>query len=93
MVTKNTLEDIRFGEQYIEFVSRRGKTPEARARAKILIATIQMLDLRHPEWRGDLLKELDKQGVSREIEKIFPLPDVDEDKLFNEFMQTVIKGN
>lgn len=90
MVTKNTLADIIFAERYLEFVSRRGGTRESRARAKILLSTIEMLDARHPSWRVELLKALDDRNLTREIDKMFVLPGVNVDSLFAEFMSLTV---
>lgn len=90
MATKNTLEDLSFAEMYLEFLSRKELKPEVRVRAKLLLATIQMLDIKHPTWRTELLEELDRSDTTRAIEKMFPLPVVDDDRLFSEFMSTVL---
>lgn len=90
MATKNTLSDLIFAEQYLEFVANRAQNRENRARATILVATIKMLDLKHPSWRTELIEELDRTNQSRKTEEMFPLPDVDPDSLFQEFMSTVI---
>lgn len=91
MATKNTLADLAFAEQYLEFVSRRSDA-ETRARARILLATMQMLDVRHPTWRDDLLQELDRQNIDKDIKDLFPLPTVDDAALFKEFMHTVLRN-
>jgi hypothetical protein len=93
MTTKNTLEDLRFAEGYVDFVSRRAMDPVTRARAKMLQAAIAMLDRHHPTWRKDLLSELDKLNCTREIKDIFPLPDVDQQVLFDGFMKLVLPEN
>lgn len=90
MATKNNLNDLHFAEMYVDFLSRRVSNPETRARAKILLATIQMLDLRHPTWRVELIAELDRLGIDKEVEKLFPLPDVDDGALFREFMNNIL---
>lgn len=89
MSTKNTIEDIRFAEQYVEYLSRHGKTAMVRARAKVLLATIAILRASNVTWREDLLAELDRQNVSREVEDLFPLPDTDTDSLFGAFIENV----
>lgn len=89
MATKNTLADVKFAEQYLDFISRRGQTPEIRARARVLLATIGILDVRLPTWRSELIQALDKRGISREVEKMFPLPVVDSSTLFAEFIKLV----
>lgn len=89
MATKNTLQDIAFAEQYLEFVSRRGSSTESRARARVLLATIGMLDIHHPTWRSELIATLDAKGISREVEQMSPLPSIDSDALFSEFLRLV----
>lgn len=90
MATKNTLADILFAEQYIEFVARRATSHESRARAAILVSTIRMLDLKFPTWRSELIAELDRADVTKTVENLFPLPDVDADSLFADFMARVV---
>jgi hypothetical protein len=67
--------------------------PVVRARAKMLQAAFQILDRHHPTWRKDLLAELDKLEVTREIKDIFPLPTIDETALFDGFMKLVLPEN
>jgi len=57
------------------------------------MATIKMLDTRHPTWREELLVELDKVSAKRPIDKIFPLPDINDDVLFQHFIDTCIAGD
>lgn len=90
MATKNTLSDLIFAEQYLDFVATRAQNRENRARATILVATIRMLDLKYPTWRQELIDELDRTNQTRRTEELFPLPDVDPCSLFKEFMTTVI---
>lgn len=89
MATKNTLQDVAFAEQYLEFVSRRGPTPEARARARVLLATIGILDIHHPTWRTDLIATLDAKDISREVERMFRLPAPDGGTLFSDFIKLI----
>lgn len=93
MPTKNTLADVAFAENYLEFVSRRGADPESRARARVLIAMMSMLDVKHPTWRTDLLNALDSRNVSRDIEKMFPLPSYEGDSLFEDFLRLTFPSN
>lgn len=90
MPTKNTLNDIHFAIQYVNFLSRRAQGKETRARASILLATIQMLDIQHPSWREELIAQLARLNIDRPVEKLLPLPIPDEDKLYSEFIDTVI---
>lgn len=89
---KTTLEDLAFAEQYLDYVSRKS-TPEVRARARILLATIEMLDVKHPEWRTDLLQKLDEADAHPDVAAIFPLPDIDGDAMFKEFMSQVMRSH
>lgn len=86
MSTRNTLNDIRFAEDYLKFVGNRGRSREGRARARVLLATIAMLDAKHPTWREELLVEFDRQDISREIDQLFSLPEIDIDSLFADFI-------
>jgi hypothetical protein len=90
MSTKNTPEDLRFAEMYIDFVARKGMDPEARAKAKILQATITILDKRHPTWRAELLEELDRLDLTKTVDKMFPFPAIDHDKMFTDFMASIL---
>lgn len=90
MPTKNTEEDIIFAQQWLSFLARRHRDAEVRARAKIILATIEMLDVRHPTWRDELLAELSRRGLTVEIDKMFPLADVDDNMMFKQFMRTII---
>lgn len=89
MSTKNTIQDIQFAEQYVEYLSRHGKSAIIRARAKVLLATISVLRASNVTWREDLLAEMDRQNISREVEDLFPLPDTDTDSLFGAFIESV----
>lgn len=89
MVTKATLEDLNFAEMYLEHVAKQ-QNPETRARAKILLATIAMLDAKHPTWRVELLTEMAARGIERSVEDIFPLPKVDDETMFTDFMTNVL---
>lgn len=89
-VTKTTLSDLTFAETYLSYVARQ-KNPETRARAQILIATIAMLDARHPTWRTELLAEMAARGIERDIAEILPLPEVDTDRLYKEFINNILK--
>jgi hypothetical protein len=89
MTTRNTLEDLQFAEGYVDFVGRRAMDPMTRARARMLKAAITILDRHHPSWRKDLLTELDRLNCTREIKDIFPLPEIDENVLFDGFMKLV----
>lgn len=90
MPTKNTLQDVAFAEAYLDFIARRGPTPEARARARVLKATIGMLDIHHPTWRSELIRTFEEQNISREVERMFPLPAIDSGALFTEFLNNVV---
>lgn len=90
MATKNTLTDIIFAEQYLQFVASRAQNREHRARAAIMVATIRMLDLKFPDWRNELIAELDRTNQTRQTEDMFSLPEVDSTSLYHDFMQTVI---
>jgi hypothetical protein len=90
MATKTTLSDINFAELYLDYISRQG-TPETRARAKILIATMSMLDVKHPQWRTELIDELEKRNLDKDIKSMFPLPEVDDTALFNNFMSSILQ--
>lgn len=91
-VTKTTLGDLDFAETYLQHVARQ-KNPETRARARVLLATIEMLDAMHPSWRTELLTELAKRGDSRDIQHLFPLPHVDTDAMYRDFMENVLNSN
>lgn len=90
MATKNTLSDLIFAEQYLEFVANRAQNRENRARAAIMVATIKMLDVKFPNWRNELISELDRTGQTKKTEEMFPLPNVDEGAMFDEFMRSVV---
>lgn len=90
MATKNTLADILFAEQYIEFVARRATSRESRVRASILVSTIRVLDLKFPTWRAELIEELDRLDVTRSVESLLPLPELNADSLFAQFMSRVV---
>lgn len=90
MATKNTLTDLIFAEQYVNFVANRSQNRETRARAAMLAATIKMLDVKFPTWREELIAELDASDQTRTSEEMFPLPTVDDGALFNEFMSSVL---
>lgn len=89
MVTKTTLEDLNFAEMYLEHVAKQ-RNPETRARARILLATIAMLDAKHPTWRVELLAEMAARGIERNVEDIFPLPKIDDETMFKDFMTNVL---
>lgn len=89
MVTKTTLEDLNFAEMYLEHVAKQ-RNPETRARARILLATIAMLDAKHPTWRVELLAEMATRGIEHDVEDIFPLPKIDDETMFKDFMTNVL---
>lgn len=86
---KRTLSDLEFAEMYLQHVAKQ-QNPETRARASVLLATITMLDAKRPTWRLEFLNELAARGIDPKIEEIFPLPVIDEQHLFNEFMSNVL---
>lgn len=92
LATKNTLSDVIFAEQYVEFLSRRASTPEARARAKIMLATMTLLDRSMPSWRTELLAALNDAEHARDIAEIFPVPENFGGSLLSEFLDTAMKG-
>lgn len=91
MTTKNTLSDLHFAEQYVEFVSRRGSTPETRTRAKIVLATIILLDRVHPTWRAELLTSLHEAETATDIAAIFPIPESFGDDLLGQYIDIINK--
>lgn len=92
MAELNTIEDVRFAEQWVAYVAKHHMSEEVRARALIVMATIAMLNVRHPAWRSEVLAELHKQGDLKQVDKIIPLADVDDKALFANFMFQITKG-
>lgn len=91
MATKNTIEDLAFAEMYLDFVSRRSMNSEARARASIVLALIKMLDAKYPDWKVHILKELNDNSVTKDISKMFELPDSEMEHLFDKFISQIAK--
>lgn len=93
-MTKASISDLIFLEHYLDFVSRRGRTAELRARAQLLVASIRMLDARMPHWRVELLAALDAEGFSTE-RLIAVLPETpaecNERELFSNFLNQFLK--
>lgn len=90
--TPNDLADVHFAELYIDYVARRHSNDVTRAKAKVLMATMAMLDTVHPTWRIDLVAELNRLGMRKEVDKIFTLPSVDPDSLFSKFLLSVTES-
>lgn len=93
-MTKASLSDLIFLEHYLDFVSRRGRTAELRARAQLLMASIRMLDARLPRWRAELLAALDVEDFSAEkLITILPETPVEcnERELFSNFLNQFLK--
>lgn len=91
MATKNTVEDLAFAQMYLEFVAKRSMNSETRARASIVLALIKMLDAKHPDWKQHVLEELEVNSVTKDISKMFKLPDVEVDSLFDKFIKQIAK--
>lgn len=91
MTTRNTIEDLAFAQMYLEFVAKRSMNGEARARASIVLALIRMLDTRYPTWKQQVLEELNANSVTKDISKMFSLPDAEVDSLFNKFLKQIAK--
>lgn len=92
IATKNSMQDLSFAEGYVDFMARRGTTPEQRARAQIVQATIVLLDRTHPGWRAELLTALNDAPVARDIADIFPIPDNVGNSLLNQYIKIARKG-
>lgn len=91
MATKNTVEDLAFAQMYLEFVAKRSMNSETRARASIVLALIKMLDAKYPDWKQHVLEELEANSVTKDISKMFELPDVEVDSLFDKFIKQITK--
>lgn len=91
MATKNTIEDLVFAQMYLEFVAKRSMSPEIRARASIVLALIRMLDAKYPEWKTNVLQELNDNSVTKDISKMFELPQRETDSLFETFIKQIAK--
>lgn len=91
MATKNTIEDLAFAQMYLEFVAKRSMNPETRARAAIVIALIKMLDAKYPDWKQNVLDELNANSVTKDISKMFELPELETDSLFEKFIKQIAK--
>lgn len=94
-MTRASLSDLIFLEHYLDFVSRRGKTAELRARAQLLIASIRMLDAKLPKWRVDLLAALEAGGFSAErLTAVLPDHPIecDENALFDSFLNQFLRA-
>lgn len=91
MATKNTIEDLVFAQMYLEFVAKRSMSPEIRARASIVLALIKMLDAQYPEWKTNVLQELSDNSVTKDISKMFELPQLETDSLFEKFIKQIAK--
>lgn len=92
MTTKNTIEDLKFAEMYLDYVSRRAMKPEDQAKASLLLALIRLMDHRHPRWREVLIADLNEADITKPIQDLFKLPESDEDSVFTEFIQSLTKG-
>jgi len=90
MATKNTLIDLAFAEQYVNFLAARSQDRETRARAALLSATIKLLDVEFPLWRQNLIDELDKEGITKTTMELFPLPVVDSGAALSTFMTSIL---
>lgn len=91
MGTKNTIEDLAFAQMYLEFVAKRSMNAETRARAAIVLALIKMLDAKYPVWKQSVLEELNANSVTKDIAKMFELPDFEADSLFEKFIKQIAK--
>jgi len=91
MTTRNTLEDLKFAEMYVEFIARSHSDPVVRARGQLMLALIALLDQRRPMWRADLLNRLGSANVARTIEELLPLPTSADDELFVTFLDKLLK--
>lgn len=89
MATKNTIEDLAFAQMYLEFVAKRSMNPETRARAAIVVALIKMLDEKYPDWKQNVLDELNANSVTKDISKMFELPELETDSLFEKFIKQI----
>lgn len=89
MATKNTIEDLAFAQMYLEFVAKRSMNPETRARAAIVVALIKMLDEKDPDWKQNVLDELNANSVTKDISKMFELPELETDSLFEKFIKQI----
>lgn len=91
MATKNTIEDLVFAQMYLEFVAKRSMNPEVRARASIVLALIRMLDAKYPDWKTSVSEELNANSVTKDISKMFELPESETDSLFEKFIKQISK--
>lgn len=89
--TKNTLADLAFAEAYVDFVARRGHTPEIRARANIVQSTIILLDRTHPSWRAELLEALSEMPDATRIQDIFPIPAETDQTLLDNYIKLAMR--
>ena len=91
MTTKNTIEDLVFAQMYLEFVAKRSMNPDVRARASIVLALIRMLHAKYPGWEMNVLQELNDNSVTKDISKMFELPQMETDSLFEKFIKQIAK--
>lgn len=92
MATRNTIEDLKFAEMYLDYVSRRSMKPEDQAKASLLLGIIRLMDTRHPTWREVLIADLADAGVTKPIQDLFKLPESAEDSVFNDFIRSLTRG-
>lgn len=91
MTTKLTIEDVMFAENYVRFVSTRSLDAEQRARAKVLVGMLDFLDLRHPEWRHELIEHFASLGFTPETAEMFQLPNIPVDRFYDDLINILAK--
>jgi len=91
MTSKNTLNDLAFAVAHVDFMARRGNTPEVRARASIVLSTIILLDRTLPAWRQELLDALAQLPEATQIADIFPIPQETDKEMLEAYIKTAMR--
>lgn len=83
--------DLHFAIVALKFRVAHGSNPEKRAKAKIMVAAIDMFDVRMPDWKKTLLQKLNEEGITREPADLFALDDVDHKAMLDRFMFNALR--
>lgn len=90
--SNNSVHDLIFAIGYVDFVARRGHTPQQRARAQLVQAAIKLLDQSGMNWRAELLEALNASEHARAIADIFPIPNDLGDDFVSKYIETTMKA-
>lgn len=93
-MSQNSLEDLNFLINYLQFTRRRGK-PRAAAWARLILAAMGTMDSLNLEWRQRLLSALDERDVLLKPEELLPKNDLplSQEELFQRLLSDLLTGH